>query len=118
MFTLDELESQLYAWLEPLVKLGQINWKMQCRRIINPSGNDCVRVVLFTSHYEYYITASTNDFLCCGMTSRTRDPGEEHHRGNDVSDGPFTEDTWKNILLGILRVELIAVSDDAAVSRG
>lgn len=71
------------------------------------------RFVIYTNTNEYVI-ASSGTYLGCTATSRKKRPGEDWHRGNDLPDGPCTEETWIEILKAIVSYELV----DVVVSKG
>ena len=45
-------------------------------------------------------------YLGCSATAREPNAGETWLRGNDLRDGPFSFETWHNILLDILSYEM------------
>lgn len=77
--------------------------------------DSCVRrqsYEIFTSDNVYHITAVERDlpndhgYICCGVSRRMPWAGEDHTRGHDIHDGPFTRTTWDEIVRGIVRNEL------------
>lgn len=72
---------------------------------------------LYTNDYIYHISvtigesvSSKNGYLICTSSCRKKKPGEEHIRGNDISDGSFCSETWIRILNGIIRNELCKIN--------
>jgi hypothetical protein len=63
------------------------------------------RLCLWTSKNRYSISF-TPGYLGCIAVSRRWRAGEDWHRGNDLADGPFNEETWLQILKDILSYEL------------
>ncbi len=53
-----------------------------------------------------------NGYLGCLATSRRWRAGEDHHRGSDLTDGPFTEATWHAIVADMLAYELVNIVKD------
>ena len=49
-------------------------------------------------------------YLGCQVTARKARAGEDWNRGNDLPDGPFTEETWRQILNSIINYELVILS--------
>ena len=62
-------------------------------------------VYLFTSDHCYRIIAHKT-YLGCTVSTRRNRPGETWNRGNDLSDGPFTRETYDRIMSGIVGYEL------------
>lgn len=48
-------------------------------------------------------------YLGCIASSRKPRAGEKHTRGNDLADGPLTEETWRRILADIVSYEMVRV---------
>lgn len=72
------------------------------------------RFNIYTETHRYRISAydrSENDGYL-GCTSSTRKPlaGEDHTRGNDLADGPFTRETWEKIKSDIVAYELVKLA--------
>lgn len=69
---------------------------------------------IFTDHNKYHITAidrgRSRSYLGCMGSARKPLAGEDWNRGNDLSDGPFTEKTWNEILNDIVRYELVQLA--------
>lgn len=55
-----------------------------------------------THHYD-------DGYLGCVAACRKPRAGEDWTRGNDLADGPLTEDTWRAILADIVSYELVKV---------
>ena len=82
-----------------------------------------ISVKVFTDNNAYTIvaregkrpSAKSSDidagFLGCGGGARKPRAGEDWTRGNDLADGPFTEETWRRILADIVSFELVRVHD-------
>ena len=63
---------------------------------------------IFTSVNEYSIAVSIDEnhsYLGGSAISRKPRTGEDWNRGNDLSDGRFCEETWRNILKDIVKYE-------------
>lgn len=74
-------------------------------------------VALYTDNNKYMITARWGEgsygYLgCCSMARKPR-AGEEQHRGADLSDGPFTYETWFRILADIVSYEMVQLAKSA-----
>jgi hypothetical protein len=79
---------------------------------------DCVRIRLYTETNCYAIVAKDrgdpvgelkNAYLGCIASTRKPRAGEDWTRGNDLPDGPFSEETWRKILGAIVGYELVKV---------
>jgi hypothetical protein len=69
----------------------------------------CIRLFTKSCHH-YQITAiekdNGKDYLGCTMSTDYYLAGEEHTRGLDLPDGPFTKETWTKIMQSIIAHEL------------
>jgi len=71
---------------------------------------------LYTDNYRYRLSAvervKDDGYLSCIMSTRKPRAGENWTRGSDLPDGPFTEETWDQIVSAILANELVPLSED------
>ena len=71
---------------------------------------------VYTDRHKYRITAKSRSesrpdgYLGCIAKNRKAHAGEDWLRGNDLADGPLTEETWVSILLDIIGYELVPIS--------
>jgi hypothetical protein len=75
-------------------------------------GDNKVLLKVYTDVNQYTIHATVQGektYLGAQGASRKPRAGEKHTRGNDLSDGPLTEDTWKSIKNDIIGFELVRV---------
>ena len=74
------------------------------------------RASFFTATNQYRIYAVERphgkSYMGCTSLSRRARPGEDWQRGNDLPDGPLTEETWQAILAGVVRYEAQRISPD------
>lgn len=63
----------------------------------------------YTDNNSYYIHYNQN-YLGCIASSRKPRAGEDWHRGNDLADGKFSEETWRRILGDIVSYELVKIA--------
>ena len=106
----------LQLWIEEMIYPGKTDDFIQQIE----SSNDPVRgewkmkFCIFTNEHKYHIVAidrrSDDGYLGCQVSTRKYRAGEDHLRGNDLPDGPFTIDTWNRILNAIIRYELVQLS--------
>ena len=71
-----------------------------------------IRLSLFTDTNEYIIRAverPQNDYLGCISKCRKPRAGENWRRGNDLADGPLSDETWRAILADIVSYELVEI---------
>lgn len=71
------------------------------------------RIYTFTNVYSVVVVIhrdpNCNNYLGCTASSRKPRAGEDWTRGNDLSDGPFTEEIWNNIKNDIINYELVNI---------
>ena len=78
-----------------------------------PVAEHLLRIRIYTDTNFYSIVAKEkepNGYLGCTSNSRKPRAGEDWHRGNDLADGPLTEETWRKILSDIVSYELVRVT--------
>ena len=78
------------------------------------------RIFLYTHTNRYFIVARKRDdggYLGCTAISRKARPGEQNFRGNDLPDGKLTEQTWHQILAGIVRYELQTIQRPTEIGK-
>jgi len=106
----------LDAWVAKLVFPGKVESFIQEKKAYDSELHGSYREFCFyTEDNKYSITAidrqDDDGYLGCGVTCRKSRPGEEYTRGNDLRDGPFTEETWNSITLAIVNYELVKLSE-------
>jgi hypothetical protein len=71
------------------------------------------RFRLYTAIHSYSISMilpspeKPNGYMGCIASCRAPYPGETHTRGNDLPDGPYSDETWHAILAAIVRYEIL-----------
>lgn len=102
------IRSKYYQFIESMMgKYGRKD-----RDILYKETDTVWRAYLYTGKYRYYIVASKDgSYLGCQSSSRTQVPGETWFRGNDLSDGPFDQETMDGIKSDIIGSELEPISD-------
>lgn len=72
------------------------------------------RFRLYTAEFRFQILATEREggggYLGCTVATRAPRPGEEHVRGNDLADGPFTRETWDQIKNDMIAYSLKEIS--------
>lgn len=58
---------------------------------------------------EPYEERMDNGHLGCTVATRKPRAGEKYARGNDLSDGHLSEDTWRSIMGDIISYELVHI---------
>lgn len=106
----------LRSWLQEICRLSNeipfVHWDTGS----TASGDITfhAKVFIYTHNNRYSIRATTrkdgSSYLGCGVTCRTPRAGETWKRGNDLSDGPFTRETWEKIKNDIIAYELVKVA--------
>ena len=100
-------EKQFEAWVESLCKYGHeplryVQWNKEAA----DGATIGLRAKVFTDRYVYSFSANAS-YLGCGASARKPRAGETWTRGNDLPDGKFCEETWRKIVLAIVRYELV-----------
>jgi len=127
--TIEETKAQLERWLDHGRRFIRHPEARKYRITIEGPGygdpeaktllrEPQVRLRIWTRDHSYSIGArppyvdhkqGDEGYLGCTMSNRAPLPGEEHTRGSDLADGPFSEDTWRAILLDIISYEALEV---------
>ena len=114
---------ELAQWLKPLCRYGKIE-----DFVIIDHKEGKTNLKFYTKDHKYCISAvlpgvrdkegfknedgtyrEDNGYLgCVGQTRKPR-AGEDWTRGNDLPDGPYTEETWDKIIHAIIAYELVKV---------
>lgn len=105
---------QFNEWVKTLVYPGDNVNFIQCNKEYVGETEHVKIICLYTKDHKYSIHASDvkneEGYLGCVASTRKMRAGETWLRGNDLPDGPLTKDTWSKILNGIIRYELIQLS--------
>lgn len=113
--------SELARWIESICRRGKIGDFIIYDYKIKDSPR--LNLKLFTKNYTYSISArlpdveklgkgemlSVNGYLGCQVQTRKPRAGEDWNRGNDLADGNYSEETWREIVNDILEHELVKV---------
>ncbi|MHA1623147.1 MAG: hypothetical protein ACTSVO_13525 [Candidatus Heimdallarchaeaceae archaeon] len=106
----------LDEWVAKLIFPGAVKDFIQVKSefAVGGDGEHYKEISFYTEENKYSIIAIEREkddgYLGCGVTCRKVRPGEEWHRGNDLPDGPFTEETWNTIIYAIVNYELVKLS--------
>jgi hypothetical protein len=123
-------------FLKAKIEKGKFaNWDRDVE-VFEPEGPGLVGVRIYTEVNCYQILArsgydySPNEprlqdrpvsYLGCQAGARRPRAGENWTRGNDLADGPLSDDTWNQIMIDIVSYEMVKVhrvpKDEAAHSR-
>jgi len=97
----------LYKWVRSITRYNDFDKFVVVERD-EPHESRSVRIKFWTSENEYSIRASLADadYLGCVVSARKPRTGEDWTRGNDLPDGRYCEETWLEIVYGILAYEL------------
>lgn len=100
----------LLTWLKRDLRINSIIKSKQENNI----GEYGLSVMLYTKEHEYYINMIVHEdgqssYLGCTFYNRYRNVDEKHHRGNDLSDGVFDEETYNKILKDIVSTEMTGI---------
>jgi hypothetical protein len=105
----------LDQWLKELVFPGKV------KDFIEEVSNKVTRdehkreLCFYTEDNCYFINVVVRKnegkhYIGCQVNSRKSRPGEDWIRGNDLSDGPFSKETWDRIIYAIVRYELVKLT--------
>lgn len=97
------------SWLSKTFPHGDVVHAVPLTILDKEDKIEPYRVFLYTATNRYSIVAKPREdggYLGCTASSRKSRAGEDWFRGNDLPDGPLTEETWQEILAGIVRYEL------------
>ena len=109
--TLALATATLKAWLAEIYPPAQIDASVAVdvhKRVVVAKIWTATNVYTITSHIKESGTpekALAASYLGASACSRLERPGETWHRGNDLPDGRFSAETWREILAGIVRYE-------------
>lgn len=106
----------LDTWIVELIFPGEVgNFIQETSGSSDGAGEVRRKFRLYTNDHIYAIVAIDREdekgYLGCTAATRKARAGEPWNRGNDLPDGPFNKKTWDKIISGILRYELIKLSD-------
>jgi len=95
---------------------------IQIRQVPASSNERRFLATIFTASNSYNISATERghgkSYLGCIAKAIRSRPGEDWLRGNDLPDGPLSPKTWRDILTGIVRYELQAISECCKDNEG
>ncbi len=114
---------ELFDWVQSITRYGDFDkFVLVDPPEENPVQN--VRIQIWTEENAYIIRArlpkdDDNGYLGCVVSNRKPRAGEDWTRGSDLPDGPYNEETWREIVNTILAYELskldISNSQSAAI---
>lgn len=102
--------TDLIGWLKQISKYENINNFIYYKKYKDKS----IYLTFFTKEYAYNIHAhlshnNNHSYLGACVTVRKPRAGEDWNRGNDLSDGSYSEETWNKIKNDIISFELVKV---------
>ena len=116
--TYDEMVSELTEWIRPYTdRHGVQAFSPNKLRFEQRGDEEAGRLVLATTGHGYSISFAEGRYLGCTAGSRIARPGENWLRGSDLPDGPFSKDTFDEIIRAIVGYELVKL-DPPIVSVG
>lgn len=98
-------------------------------KIRTPNKSSQTKMHLFTESNEYIITIvgapidcatdskKDESYLGCIAVARKERAGETWRRGNDLTDGPCSKETWQEIINDILAYELIKIHKERKIFK-
>jgi hypothetical protein len=102
------MKEQFNKWLSTISRFGKVKDRAQ----ITDGDDGRMNAKVYTDNHVYSISAKAPTegyagYLGCIASCRKARAGEEQHRGSDLADGPFTDETWQKILADIVSYELV-----------
>lgn len=96
------------GWLErDLSRFSQLQDHFTIKHQTPLSGR--IHFFTDTNHYTLIATEGDPGHLSCYSESRKPRAGETWVRGNDIADGPLTEQMWHTVLGLIVSYELVRI---------
>ena len=102
--TYEDLRDCIAAWFESFGR-----WKSTLDTIRFKKEEDDTGRALFCTAAHTYSIYFTPTYLGCIASARTVRPGEDWTRGNDLPDGPFSKETFDDIMRAVVAYELVAL---------
>lgn len=102
---------RFYNMLASLPRFGENGIVQKMLTFKSTQSDDSYYAVFFTTTHSYHIHCRDNGvgvkgYLGATMSNRTPRVGEDWTRGADLADGSFTKDTFHEIVLGIIGIEM------------
>lgn len=115
----DDYQNMLRGWFER--DLGRYaRWDRDVE-LVEIERDGTIRIVIYTDVHSFAIScgpgSSGQGYLGCIGNTRKPRAGEDWTRGNDLRDGPLSEETWFGILGDIISYELVRVHKEDHVRR-
>lgn len=109
-----DLNTLLAEWVRRYSEFTTHVKLCQFERVTLDGETECHQTVcIYTENQEYAISARwghERGYLGCIARARKPRAGEDHRRGSDLADGPFTYETWFRILADIVSYELVRLA--------
>jgi hypothetical protein len=113
--TMSEKIAQLKVWLNNLIFPGKFDNFIEVLKEYENDDETFLNLCFYTEEHQYFIRAidkkGDDGYLGCMASCRKPRAGEDWTRGNDLPDGPFNEETWRDIVRAIVRYEIVKLSD-------
>ena len=110
IFSTEEFRQELpdlWGWMErDLSRFGNLAALQILLSVEHSDGGIHVYLFTATNEYSLYVNAE-KDYLGAMVSDRMPLTGERWERGNDLTDGPYSEATWADILHDIVATELL-----------
>lgn len=96
--------------LKQLARYGNVDSVMLIS-LPKEKNNNWIGVNFYTNDHVYSINVHWKDtmkdsYLGCTASTRKNRVGETWNRGSDLPDGKYNDETWNEILRGIIRYEM------------
>ena len=115
----DDALNLLRGWFErDLSRYARWDRDVEIHRI---DGDGRVTIRIYTDVHWFSISAGPGScgqgYLGCIAHTRKPRAGEDWTRGNDLRDGPLTEETWIGIMGDIISYEMVRIHREAVAQQ-
>lgn len=107
----DEMVATVKEWLMPFTDHYGFGTNDRLRFERRDDVEERGVVHLATASNQYTISFAEGHYLGCIAGSRIVRAGETWTRGNDLPDGPFSRETFDNIMRAIVGYELVRLEE-------
>lgn len=114
---LREQFSELAQWLKTICRANFEDY------IVADYKENSMKLTIFTKDYSYHVSAKLPEdkvggYLGCIVQTRKPRAGEDWNRGNDLSDGQYSYETWIKIISDIVAYEMVRVAKQKPKQMG
>jgi hypothetical protein len=111
-----EILKKAMPWMQEVTRWREVGNFVEIAVVYESTTHCQLRFTFYTDRHKYYIRVGDSSsgkpcgYLGCVADTRKPRAGENHTRGNDLADGPFTQETWNRIKDDILSYEFVKIA--------